>query len=99
MVWKPVTKCLIEAFEFRFFGGELNVASKYMDVLNDVTSGAAAFHSACWHSIRCSSSAAWKGKKSSANSGVPVVWLKHIFLAMCCRLLLQRPLLQTMTMM
>ena len=98
MVWKPVTKCLIEAFEFRFFGGELNVASKYMDVLNDATSGAAAFRSVCWHSIRCSSSAAWKGKKSSANSGVLVV-LKHISPAMCCRLLLQRPLLQTMTMM
>ena len=52
MVWKPVTKCLVEAFEFRFFGGDLNVASKYMDVLNDAASGAAAFPSACWHSIR-----------------------------------------------
>ena len=46
------TLCLVFCQRPRFFGGDLNVASKYMDVLNDAASGAAAFPSACWHSIR-----------------------------------------------
>ena len=79
--------------------GTLNVANEYMGVLNVATSGAATFRSACWRSIHCSSSGAWKNTKSSANFGVLVVWMKHISTALCCTLLLQDPVLQTITIM